>query len=139
MNDIIKINDQVSQVQYGLTFLDGTYTELLKPAKPKERFSNNWRERHGTERDVTNPKLESRTLTLPVMIEGSSENDFLSKHQSFTEWIQAAGYFNLKSYRLNRAYSLLYADATDYIGYATHCTFKLVLTDDFPHIITAIA
>ena len=138
MSDLIKILDQDTQVQYGLTFLKGTYGELLKPAKPKERFANDWREHHGTERDVTNPKLQSRTLTLPAMIEGNSETQFLTRLKNFTDWIQGAGYFNFKCYRHNRAYNLLYVDITDYVAYEMHCTFNLVVVDDFPHIITPI-
>lgn len=131
--------DNTPASDYRLTFLDGCYKELRKPAKPKGTLINNWPDEHGTERDLSTRYLETRTLTLPVMIEGVSEVDFSLKHQAFNDWILAAGYFDLKVERLNRIYTLIYDDISDYRDFYTFCTFNLILLDDYPHIITPIA
>lgn len=123
---------------FGVTFLDGTYAELLKPAKPKDGVVNDWLDQSGAERDLVDRVLASRTLTLPVMLEGASEADFILKLDAFAEWLKNAGYFLLKCYRLNRKYTLCFTDITDFKGYADHCTFNLVLIDDYPHLHPAI-
>lgn len=119
---------------FGVTFLDGTYAELFKPAKPKDGLVNDFPDSHGAERDLQNRVLASRTLTLPVLLEGTSEDDFVAKLDAFNLWLKDAGYFLLKCYRYNRQFTLCLSDITDFKGYATDCTFNLILIDDYPHI-----
>lgn len=133
--DAIYFNNNLASV-YGLTFLEDTYQELRKPAKVKEGLTNNWADEHGTERDLQSRVFETRTLTLPVLIDGSNELDFSQKHQAFIDFIVNAGYFFLKVQRTNRIYKLVYADVTNYKDYYDHCTFDLILFDDYPQLTT---
>ncbi|RQO78115.1 hypothetical protein DBR40_09195 [Pedobacter sp. KBW01] len=126
-------------INYGVVFLEDTYKELRKPAKVKEGLTNNWPDQNGTERDVATRVLETRTLTVPIMVEGTSEADFNLKHQAFVDWIVTAGYFDLKVQRTNRIYRLIYSDVSDYKDYYDHCTFNLILFDDYPHLKTPYA
>lgn len=136
--DAVYFNNTLASV-YGATFLEDSYKELRKPAKVKEGLTNNWAEQNGTERDLTTRVLETRTLTLPMMIEGDSEADFNTKHQAFIDWIVTVGYFDLKVQRTNRIYKLVYSDVSDYKDYYDHCTFNLILFDDYPHLKTPYA
>jgi len=136
--DAVYFNNTLASV-YGATLLDGAYQELRKPAKVKEGLTNNWPEENGTERDLTTRVFETRTLTIPIMIEGTSEADFNQKHQDFIDWIVTAGYFDLKVQRTNRIYKLVYSDVSEYKDYYDHCTFNLILLDDYPHLKTPFA
>ncbi|WP_147284250.1 hypothetical protein [Sphingobacterium spiritivorum] len=126
-------------VYTGLLFLEDSYKELRKPAKVKDAIVNNWQDQHGTERDLQSRKFETRTLTIPVMIEGNNETDFSIKHQTFFDFIVYAGYFDLKVQRTGRIYKLVYSDVSDYKDYYDHCTFNLILFDDYPQLKTPYA
>lgn len=132
-----KIND-IATATMGIVFLEGVYDELTKPPVPKDTLVNDWDDEHGTERDVTSRVYKSRSLQLPVMIEGSSRADFLSKKQALVALL-LTGYFNLKCYAINRQFNLIYVDASDFKDYDTYCTMKLIVEDDYPHLNTPIA
>lgn len=124
--------------KYRCTFIEGSYEELRKPAKAKDNESKVWPDQHGTERSLATRFLESRVLNIPVMIEGDTERDFMLNHQAFQDWIQNAGYFELKVTRLNRVFKLLYSDVSNYKDFYDHCTFTLILLDDFPQLVRNI-
>lgn len=123
---------------YGVTFLEGVYAELQKPAKAKDGIVVDWIDQNGKQRDLTARTLETRTLVLPVLLEGNNETDFLNKLEAFETWYKNAGYFDFKVYRMNRKYKLCYSEVTEFKGYYDHCTFNLVLFDDYPHLKQAI-
>lgn len=132
-----KIND-IDTATMGIVFLEGVYDELTKPPVPKDTLVNDWDDEHGTERDVTSRVYKSRSLQLPVMIEGSSRADFLSKKQAFVALL-LTGYFNLKCYAINRQFNLIYMDASDFKDYSTYGTMNIIVEDDYPQLNTPIA
>lgn len=132
-----EVNDIDSKIG-GVTFLEGVYDELTKPPVPKDTLVNDWADEHGKERDAANRVYKSRPLQLPIMIEGNSRADFLTKKQAFVALL-LSGYFNLKCYDINRQFNLIYVDANDFKDYGTYCTMKLLVEDDYPHLNTPIA
>lgn len=132
------IDDQDSQVIFGLTFLRGTYKALQKFPEPKPGVENDWEDENGTDRDLTDRQFKTRSLSIPVLLEGDDENDFEDKLQTFREYITTCGYFNLKVLEKNRQYTLLYANISEYNEYSDHAAFTLELLDDYPHTISPI-
>ncbi|TZF81821.1 hypothetical protein FW774_17345 [Pedobacter sp. BS3] len=137
MAHLFKINN-VDAATYGLMFLQGTYKELLKLAKRKPGVETNWNDENGTERDDEQTVFESRILNIPVLLKGNDTADYIAKLQAFKELIETAGYFNFKAYGINRQYTLLYSDVSNWQDYGSIASFNLVLIDDYPATITPI-
>lgn len=121
----------------GLSFQDAVYAELLKPAKAKDTLFNNWPDEHGTERDLESRVYESRTLSLPAILQGSSVADFTAKLAAFNA-LMLDDYFNLKAYSINRQFTLCYSEVTNFVSYDTFCTFNLIVFDDYPQQVLPI-
>lgn len=130
--------NNVDSETVGIIFLEGVYDELTKPPVPKDTLVNDWTDQHGKERDVANRVYKSRSLQLPIMIEGNSRADFLIKKQAFVALL-ISGYFNLKCYDINRQFNLIYIDANDFKDYGSYCTMNLQVEDDYPQLNTPIA
>ena len=126
------------KLNFGITFLEGFYQELLKLPKVKEGLTQNWPDQHGTERDLVSRKFESRVLNLPVLLEGANTADFLIKLHAFQSFCLLGNYFDLDVPELNRRFKLCYSDCTNYSYGETNAMFTLVVIDDFPNTITPL-
>ncbi len=136
MADVFKIND-VDAATLGVVFLEGVYDELTKFPEVKDTLANDWADEHGTERDVTARKFKSRNIALRVLIMGSSKADMLTKKQALLSLL-LGGYFELKAYGLNRAFTLIYTGANGYRDYGDFCEVTLQVEDDYPHIVAPL-
>jgi len=131
------LND-IDAAAYGLTFKKGTYAALRKPAKRKAGVENNWPDQHGTERENAPIFYDTRSITIPVLLEGTNELDAALKFQALKENVFDPGYFNFKAHALNRQFTFIYDDITDFQEFGSCLTFNLIVLDDFPHLKTAI-
>lgn len=82
MADLL-INDQDALSAWGVRMGDGFLDAIDTPCTMKEFVTNSSRLEHGKRIVVENPKVESREITLPFTIEGTSEADFKSKKKAF--------------------------------------------------------
>ena len=73
------IDGKEAREAYGASLLEGSYIELLCPAKLKKVESNDWAEYDGLEPDLSSPVLDSREVKLPVYVRGgeSAANAFI--------------------------------------------------------------
>ncbi|WP_017258394.1 hypothetical protein [Pedobacter arcticus] len=131
-----KINDIPTET-LGITILEGVYSELLKLPKPKDTLVNNWKDEHGTERDLAARVYESAVINIPVLLIGSTVADFVAKRTAFNA-MMLNGRFNLKCLDINRQFDLVYTDTTNFKGDDYYASFTLVCADDFPQLNTPI-
>lgn len=117
MSDVdhsILINEQDCKATWGLVFLKGTYEELLKFPKRKENFTQSFPDENGTLRQTDNLVYESITYKIQALIIADTRADFLAKLSSFSNYMLAAGYFDLDVVALNIRFRLLYAGAENF-------------------------
>lgn len=103
---------------WGASLMKGSYEKLLKPASMKEYISNSSRLEHGS-RIIANPqtaRTNEREISLQIVIEGSSESDYLSKMASFMAELEK-GSIQLKVPRVGLVYKLVYTDCSSYGDY----------------------
>lgn len=75
---MIKING-LDPATLGLTFVSGFLEQMLSFAPSKPAITNTSRHINGVEMHAKNAKVNSRTVSIPVHLKGSSEDDFLNK------------------------------------------------------------
>lgn len=97
------------------TLLKGAYEALLKPASMKSYISNSSRMEHGV-RYVTDSNLaktDERSLSIPLLIEGSTVDNYISNLESFMAEMEK-GSLTLNIPALKREYKLVYTDCSSY-------------------------
>ena len=84
MADLL-INGKDAYLTWGVRMGQGFIDALDTPLTLKEYISNESRLEHGKRVIAANPKIDSRTLTLPFTIEGSSQSDYRQKKKAFEQ------------------------------------------------------
>lgn len=130
--------NEVDASEMGLMFRDGTYRELNKLPKAKQTLQRSWADQHGTEVDTAAVFFETRTLTLPMLLSGSDELDYLQKLADLNDFFLTPGYFTLGAEGINRLLTLRYVEVTDWQDLDFCASFNLILADDFPQTITPL-
>ena len=108
----------VDVANYGATFIRGFYEALLTPAPTKQYISNSSRLEHGIRvvANAQNTKLDKRDVQLQVMIEGSTQAQYLQRYEAFLDAIQQ-GKIKLYVPKLGRTYKLVYTNCSKYGNY----------------------
>lgn len=133
-NELVGISDK-DLGEYGITLIRG-WREVLKGfLKPKTYISNTSRLENG--KRITIPtldvvKYENCEISIQMMLEGSTADDYLNKLDSFQEAIR--GIIKLRVPCLkNRVYTLVYSDCSKYGDYGDKKgIFTLKLTEPNP-------
>lgn len=124
----------------GLYFKKGTLNkELLKLPKPKARYTYDWKDQHGLERDTISPMYyEPVTYNIGCYLVGNDVADLLSKRDSLINVISNPAGFILKSNTLGRSYKMTYIDSTNFNVLSgingnskIYCEFMLVVENDY--------
>lgn len=126
--------------KWNLSFEDGTYQELVKaPTKKTSPLDFDWADQHGKEVDRSYNFYESKEMSLPVFIDGVSEEEMLLKYNQFVNEVLISGMDIILSVEfLNRVFTLRYVSASNTRWYPEMVNFNIELVDDFPHLITPI-
>ena len=82
MADLL-INGKDALGEWGVRMGNGFIDALDTPLTMKDYIENESRSEHGKRVLVGNPKVSSRTVTLPFTIEGSSSSDYQTKKKAF--------------------------------------------------------
>lgn len=82
MSDLL-INGKDALAEWGVRMGNGFIDAIDTPLTMKEYIENESRTEHGKRVIVANPKLSSRTITLPFTIEGETSSDYQSKKKAF--------------------------------------------------------
>lgn len=94
---------------YGIALIKGSYEKLLEYPSPKPLLQWNDRRKHGVELVANSDTIryDKKSVTINMVLIGSSEIDCLSKYESFMAKI-AQGIIYLKIISLNKVFKLVY-------------------------------
>lgn len=79
----VMINNQNAKLKWGIVFDSSAISALMTPAPMKSFIENSSRLEHGKRVVATNPKVDSRTLTLSFSLYANSEETFFERYDSF--------------------------------------------------------
>lgn len=104
---------------YGVTLVRGWREALLTPAPVKSYVTNDSRLEHGQSVIATSKyaKIDKRDVSLSFFLEGSSQDDYLSKYEEFLNKIAYSGQFCLKVPCLKRVFKLVYSQCSQFGDY----------------------
>ena len=120
--------------KYGVSFVKGSYLQLIRKGASKGYVTNESRLQHGV-RMVAKPeyaKYKSRSVSVTILLEASSRRDYVNKIEAFTEKI-SQGLFCLKIPSCYRVFRLVYTDMKIKQEFRNnHATFTLEMTEPNP-------
>ena len=120
---------------FGVTLIRGWREALLTPAPVKEFVTNDSRIANGVS-VIASPKYvkrNKREVSISMLVEGSSQDDYLYKYENFLEKIAYSGQFCLKVPCLKRVFKLVYSQCSKYGDYGLKKgNFTLKLTEYNP-------
>lgn len=115
--------NNVDIAEYGAVLVRGWREELLKPASAKSYITNTSRLENGSRliAKASNVKLQSRTISLTVLVVGESEDEYLSRYESFLNAItQGAFILNVPSLK-EQNFHLVYTSCEKFGNYGLKC------------------
>lgn len=94
---------------YGVAFIKGAYDKLLEYPAPKSLLQWDDRRNHGVDYIADNDTIryDKKSVTINLLMVGSSETDCFSKYEEFMAKI-TQGVIYLKVILLNRIFKLVY-------------------------------
>lgn len=126
MNGVLYIDGKDAFVKYGITILEGSYSQLVEYPALKEVKYNNWHEEDGIEADLTSPVLGGRTLSLNFY--SSSEAGRAALLALLTQEV----YHDFDFRELGRTYRLRMVSEGGLTVTQGMTLFSLYMADDFP-------
>lgn len=88
MTGELYINEKDAWATWGVNMGEGFLDAIDAPLLMKEYIEDESRLEHGIRIDTSNPKVDSREITLGFTITGSSETDYRSKKSAFQTELQ---------------------------------------------------
>lgn len=92
MTEELFINEKDAWTTWGVNMSDGFLDSLDAPLPMKEYAQDESRLEDGVRIDVSNPKVDSREITLGFTITGTSESDYRAKKQAFQAELQKGSF-----------------------------------------------
>lgn len=121
---------------FGVTLVRGWREALLTPAAVKSYVTNDSRLEHGQSVIATSKyaKIDKRDVSLTFFLEGSTQDDYLSKYETFLQKIAYSGQFCMKVPCLQRVFKLVYSQCSQFGDYGLKKgKFVLKLTEYNPN------
>lgn len=105
--------------KFGVTLVKGWREALLFPAPVKDYVTNDSRLEHGISAIALSKyaRLNKREVSIPFVLEGVTERDYLDKLDSFLQKIAYNGEICLKVPCLKKAYKLVYSQCSKFGDY----------------------
>lgn len=130
----ILINDVDAFSRYGIFLTSGGFSALRKPAPMKRFIENKIRTEHGKRIIMKDPKVEERTLTLPVVMTAKSETEFTQRYNRFCSEILEKGMLNIVVTSIpNVVFRCIYEDCQQYTEFVQEMAkFVLKLVEPNP-------
>ena len=110
----------------GVSLARGAFARVVEYAPLKAPKSNNWHEFDGVEVDLTSPKLDTRTLTIPFICEESPLTG------SMLALLSDGGYHSFTFSNLNKTLNLRLVSQPSRNTLRFMQSFELEFADDFP-------
>ena len=79
------INGKDAFLSWGIYLTDDAISAILTPPPTKKPITNSSRREHGVKVVRSNPKVDSREITVQINLSASSREDFFQKYLSFCE------------------------------------------------------
>lgn len=142
MEYAIQIKNSSAQVYsdlfnvYGVRLIRGCYETLLTPPAVKDYVTNETRLQHGTiyAADGSYNKQRARDISLDVVLEAESYDDYLAKYEAFL-LLLTSGVIQLKVPRLKRVFKLVYKSCSKFNFYSYRkATFTIDFTEPDPSV-----
>ena len=92
MTEELFINEKDAWTTWGVNMGDGFLDSLDAPLPMKEYAQDESRLEDGMRIDASNPKVDSREITLGFTITGTSESDYRAKKQAFQAELQKGSF-----------------------------------------------
>lgn len=126
---------------------DSLYKELLKLPKPKERYSFDWKDDHGKERDtISTVVYEAVTYNVACYLVAENLPDLQAKRSAILELFSSPGGFILNIHTLGKSYHVYYMDSPSFNTLTPiwtkgklYCEFTLNLENDFQETLNEFA
>lgn len=111
----LTINGKDAYQQWGISLEDTTaISALMTPAGVKEYITTQSRIEHGQRMVVGKPKLEARTITLPLNLTARTRDEFLRRYSSFCTELEG-GTLNISTrWQPGVVYKTLYQSCTQF-------------------------
>lgn len=104
-----KINNNDTQLTYGMAVKAGSYLDIMSPPVPRKRLEHEFTDANGAQVDTTSAlTYEARRYTLRVIIAASSFADFWARYNALLTAIAKPGTFSLYVADLGITVNLLY-------------------------------
>lgn len=119
---------------YGVSFMKGSYVELLKPASTKGYVKNESRLANGVQyvAKPTYAYVAEKKLTVTIYLEASTVSQYVTRLEGFLDKI-SQGLFLLKIPSRFRVFKLVYSDIKNIKEYSNQfATFTLELIEPNP-------
>lgn len=121
--------------EYGVSLIRGWREALLTPAGVKDYIENNNRLEHGVQALTSKKycKKAKRSVSLNMLLEGETEEDYLLKYESFLDKIAYSGEICLKVPVLKRVFKIVYSACKQYGDFGLRKgNFTLTFEEDNP-------
>lgn len=130
----IKFNGVDAFARYGIFLTSGGFSALRKPAPQKAFIQNKSRIANGKQVVAKNPKVDERSVILPIQLTASSESQFVTRYDLFVSEVLEKGTFTLTVDSLpNVVFRLVYEDCQQYTEFIQETAkFVLKLTEPNP-------
>lgn len=129
----VTINSRDAKMAWGIVFDSSAISALMTPPPMKSFIENSSRLEHGKRVITTNPKVDSRTLTLTFSLYANSEETFFERYDSFCAELKKGTLDIVLSIRPTIKYRLIYKSCKPITQYRNRLAkFSLALEEPNP-------
>lgn len=128
----VMINNQNVKLNWGIVFDSSSISALMTPAPMKDFIENASRLEHGKRVVTTNPKVESRTLSLSFSLYANDEETFFNRYDSFCAELEKGTVNIMLSNRPTIVYKLIYKSCKQFTQYNNRLA-KFILNLEEPN------
>lgn len=127
------INNKDAYTTWGISMDTSSLSAMMTPAPNKEFIENSSRLEHGKRVIPSNPKVDSRDVTLTVNLTAKNEQQFFDRYSSFCSELET-GVLNIKtSFQPNVVYKMIYLSCSQFTQFMRGiASFSLKLNEPNP-------
>lgn len=129
---IVTINSLDAKMKWGIVFESSAISALMTPPPMKSFIENSSRLEHGKRVVTTNPKVESRTLSLSFSLYANDEETFFNRYDSFCAELEKGTVNIMLSNRPTIVYKLIYKSCKQFTQYNNRLA-KFILNLEEPN------
>lgn len=114
MTDLI-INGKDARQEWGISLSDGALSALMTPAPNKAYITSRSRQEHGSVVINANPKVDERSLSLPIHLTAPTKELFFERYERFCNEVLATGVVDIVTkFQPNITYKCIYESCSQF-------------------------